>query len=122
LIRRIAHLIGEQENKSKLLRTRNLDVEVERKQEDSQTSRTPTPDREDILLSNPMIESQQREVTMPKEDKNQNGKRDTKMNITRKKARRLSNKRSKVEKLQNFPEGTSQTKGLQNWNFVEISE
>jgi hypothetical protein len=35
MTRRITHLIEEQENKSNLFRTRNLDVEVERTQEDS---------------------------------------------------------------------------------------
>jgi hypothetical protein len=86
MTRRIAHLIEEQENRSKLLRTRNLDVEVERTQEDSQKSRAPTPDREEVLPLNPMKESQQREVTMPKGDKNQNGKRNTE---TRSQGRRL---------------------------------
>jgi hypothetical protein len=122
MTRKIAHLIAEQENRSKLLRTRNLDHEVERTQEDSQTSRAPTPDREAILLSNPMKESQQREAAMPKEDKNQNGKRNTETKITRKKARKLSKKREKVEKLQKGPEGTSRKEDLQNWNFVRISE
>jgi hypothetical protein len=122
MTRRIAHLIEEQENRSKLFRTRNLDVEVERTQEDSQKSGAPTPDREEVLLSNPMKESQQREVTMPKGDKNQNGKRNTETKITGKKARKLSKKREKIEKLQNVPEGTSQKEGLQNWNFVGISE
>jgi hypothetical protein len=42
MTRRIAHLIEEQENRSKLFRTRNLDVEVERTQEDSPKSRAPT--------------------------------------------------------------------------------
>jgi hypothetical protein len=51
---RIAHLIEEQENISKLLRTRKLDVEVKRTQEDSQKTKVRTPEREDILLSNPM--------------------------------------------------------------------
>jgi hypothetical protein len=46
MTRRIAHLIEEQENRSKLFRTRNLDVEVERTQEDSQNSGAPTLDRE----------------------------------------------------------------------------
>jgi hypothetical protein len=122
MTRRITHLIEEQENRSKLLRTRNLDVEVERTQADSQTSRTPTPDREDVLLSDPMKESQQREVTMPKGDKNQNGKRITETKTTGKKAKKLSKKREKIERLQKVPEGTSQKEGLQNWNFVEISE
>jgi hypothetical protein len=106
----------------KLFRTRNLDVEVERTQEDSQKSGAPTPDREEVLPLNPMKESQQHEVTIPKEDKNQNGKRNTKTKITRKKARNLSKKREKIEKLQKVPEGTSQKEGLQNWNFTGISE
>jgi hypothetical protein len=58
MTRRIAHLIEEQENISKLLRTRNLDVEVKRTKQDSQKTEAPTPDREDVLLSNPMKESQ----------------------------------------------------------------
>ena len=43
MTRRIAHLIEEQERR--LFRTRNLDVEVERTQEDSQKSGAPTPDK-----------------------------------------------------------------------------
>jgi hypothetical protein len=70
----------------------------------------------------PTKESKQREVTIPKGDKNHNGKRNTKTKITRKKARKLSKKREKLEKLQKLPEGTSQREGLQNWNFVGISE
>jgi hypothetical protein len=69
-----------------------------------------------------MKDHQQREVTMLKGDKNQNGKRNTEKKITGKKARKLSKKREKIEKLQNVPEGTSQKEGLQNWNFAEISE
>jgi hypothetical protein len=42
--------------------------------------------------------------------------------ITGKKARNLNKKREKLEKLQEVPEGTSQKEGLQNWNFVGISE
>jgi hypothetical protein len=99
MTRRITHLIAEQENISKLLRTKNLDHEVERTHEYSQTSRAPTPDKEVVLLSNPMKESQQREAAMPKEDKNQNGKRNIEKNITGKKARKLSKKREKIEKL-----------------------
>jgi hypothetical protein len=56
---------------------------------------------------------------MPKEDRNHNGKRNIEMKITGKKAIKLSKKK---EKLQNVPEGTSQKEGLQNWNFVRISE
>jgi hypothetical protein len=51
MTRRIAHLIEEQENRSKLFRTRNLDVKVERTHKDLrhlsvQKSTEPTPDIE----------------------------------------------------------------------------
>jgi hypothetical protein len=59
---------------------------------------------------------------MPKGDKNQNGKRNTKMKITEKKARKLSKKREKIEKLQKIPKITSSKEYLQNWKFVEMSE
>jgi hypothetical protein len=42
---------------------------------------------------------------MSNEDKNQNGKRHTKMNLTGKKARKLSNKRDNIEKLQKDSKG-----------------
>jgi hypothetical protein len=59
MARRIVHLLKEQEDQSNLLRTRDLDVEVKRTQEDLkhlsvQESRTPTPEREEVLPSNPM--------------------------------------------------------------------
>jgi hypothetical protein len=122
MTRRITQLIEEQENRSKLLRTRDLDVEVARTQEDLQKTEVPIPDREEVLPLNLRKESQQREVTMPKEDKNQNGKRNNEMKLTGKKARKLSKKREKIEKLQKGPEGTSQRENLQNRNFVGISE
>ena len=56
-----------------------------------------------------MKESQQCEATMPKEDKNQNGKRNTKMKLTGKKARKLSKKRVKLRK---DSEGASQKENL----------
>jgi hypothetical protein len=61
--RRIAHLLEEQEDQSKLLRTKDLDVEVEITHEDLkhmyvQESRTRTPEREEVLPSNPMKEPQ----------------------------------------------------------------
>jgi hypothetical protein len=115
-------LISEQENRSKLLRTKNLNHEFEITQEDSQTSREPTPDGEAILISNPMKESQQCEAAMQKEDKNHNEKRKIEMKITGKKARKINKKREKVKKLQKGPEGTSQKEDLQNWNFIGISE
>jgi hypothetical protein len=46
-----------------------------------------------------MEESQQRAVTMSKEDKDQNGKRDTEIKLTGRKARKLGKKRAKFEKL-----------------------
>jgi hypothetical protein len=107
MTRRITHLIEEQENRSKLVRTRNLDVKVKRTQEDSQKTEVHTPEREDVLLFEPMKESQQHKVTMPKGDNNQNGKRNTETQITGKKDRKLSKKREKIEKLQKVPEGTS---------------
>jgi hypothetical protein len=56
MARRIAHLLQEQEDQSKLLRTRDLDVEVARTQEDLkylsvQESREHTPERKEVLLS-----------------------------------------------------------------------
>jgi hypothetical protein len=44
---------------------------------------------------------------MPKEHKNQNGKRNIETKITRKNPRKLSKKRAKIKKLQKVPEGTS---------------
>jgi hypothetical protein len=98
-----------------------LDAEVERTQEDSQKTEAPTPDKE-VLPSNLTKESQQCEVTMPKEDKNQNGKRNNEMKIIGKKSRNISKKREKIEKLQKGPEGTLKREKLQNKNFVGISE
>jgi hypothetical protein len=56
---RIAHLLKEQENQSKLLWTRNMDVKVERTQEELkhlsvQESRAPTLDREEVFPLNLM--------------------------------------------------------------------
>jgi hypothetical protein len=99
----------------KLLRTNYTDVEDERTQEglqyiSLQKSKKHTSD-EEVLLSNPMKESQQRKVTMLSTNKNQNGKRNTKTWITGKKAKNLNKKKENLEKLQ---EGTSQKEGLQN--------
>jgi hypothetical protein len=59
MARRIEHLLEEQEDYSKLLRTRDLDAKVEITQEDLkllsiQESRAPTPERQEVLPSNPM--------------------------------------------------------------------
>jgi hypothetical protein len=109
MARRIAHLLEEQENQSKLLRTKDMDVEVERTQEDwrhlsVQESRAPTPEREEVLPLNPMKDPPQCEVIMPRGDKNDNGKRKPVIQITGKKARNLSKKKDKLEKLQEVPE------------------
>jgi hypothetical protein len=56
---------------------------------------------------NPRKESKQCEVTVPREDKNQNGKRNNETMIIDKKARNLSKKRVNIEKLQKVLEGTS---------------
>jgi hypothetical protein len=42
------------------------------------------------------------------------------MKLTRKKARKLSKKRAKIEKLYKVPEGTSQKENLQNCSFNGI--
>jgi hypothetical protein len=122
MTRRIAHLIEEQENQAKLFQTRDLDVEVGRTLEDPQKTEVPIPGTDEVLPLISRKEPQQREVTLPKEDKNQNGKRNSETKLTGKKARKLSKKRDKIEKLQKVPEGTSQKENLQNWSFVGISE
>jgi hypothetical protein len=74
MTRRIAHLIEEQENRSKLFNTRNLDVEATRTLEDSQETEVPISDKEEVLPLSHRREYQQRKVTKTTEDKNQNGK------------------------------------------------
>ena len=56
---------------------------------------------------NLLKEHQQCEVTMLRTDKNKNGKRNLETQVTRKKARKLNNKKAKLEKLQGIPEKTS---------------
>ena len=77
MTRRIAHLITEQENKSKLFNTRDPDVKAVRTLEYPQKTEIPILDKAKVLPLNPGKESQQHAVTMSKEDKNQNGKRNT---------------------------------------------
>jgi hypothetical protein len=52
MTRRIAHLIEEQENKSKLLNTRDLDIEAARTLEDPHKTKVPTPYKEEVLPLN----------------------------------------------------------------------
>jgi hypothetical protein len=86
-----------------------------------QENREHTPDREEVSPLNPIKDHQQHEVTMPREDKNQNGKRNPVTQITGKKARKLSKKKAKLEKLQEFLEKTSQKEGFQNLDLFGIS-
>ena len=106
MARRIARLIEEREDKSKQLRARDLTVEVERTQEglknlSMQESREPTLEtvREEVLSSNLVKDPQQCKVTILRADKNKNGKRNPETQITWKKSRKLSKKKSKLEKL-----------------------
>jgi hypothetical protein len=127
MTRRIVHLLKEEEDQTKLLRTIDLDVEVERTQENwkhlfVQESRVPTPEREEVLLSERLNDPQQYEVTMPRGDKNDNGKRKPVTQIIGKKARNLNKKKEKLENLQEVPGRNSQKEGLQKWNFIGISE
>jgi hypothetical protein len=105
LAKKITHLLEEQEDKSKQLRARDLAVKVERTQEglknlSMQESRESTPEtvREEVLALNLVKDPQQHEVTIPREDKNKNGKRNPKMQLTGKKARNLSKKKAKESK------------------------
>jgi hypothetical protein len=127
MARRITHLLEKQEDQLKLLRTKYLDIEVERTQEDLkylyvQESRAPTPKREEVLLLENMKDPPQCDVTMPRGDKNDNGKRKPVTQISGKKARNLSKKKAKLETLHEVLGRTSQKEGLQKWNFVRISE
>jgi hypothetical protein len=71
---------------------------------------------------NPLKYPQQCEVTMIRENKNKNGKRNPETQITGKKVRKLSKKKAKLEKLQEVLGMTSQKEGLQNLNLVRIAE
>jgi uncharacterized protein YjaZ len=122
MTRRIAHLIEEKKNRSKLFNTRYPYVEVARTLEDPHNIEVPIPEKEKVSPSNLRKEDQQHEVNMPNKDKNQNGKRNTEMKLTGKKARKLSKKRAKIEKLQKVAKGTSQKENLKNWSFARITE
>jgi hypothetical protein len=69
-----------------------------------------------------MKDHRKHKFTLTREGKNQNGKRNPVTQITGKNARNLSKKKSKLEKLQDILERTPQKEGLQNWNFIGISE
>ena len=60
-----------------------------------------------MLPSNPLKDPHQCEVTMLREDKNNNGKRNPVTQITGKKERKLNKKKAKLERVQEVPEETS---------------
>jgi hypothetical protein len=122
MTRKIAQLIEEQENISKLPDTRIPDVEATGTLKDIQKAEISTPDKEEVTHLNPRRVSQQHEVTMLKENKNQNGKRTIETKLTGKKSTKISMKKVNIEKLQQVLEGTSQEETLQNWSFARISE
>jgi hypothetical protein len=99
-------------NRSNIFNTGDPNVKVARTLEDPRNIEVPILDKEEVSPSNIRKEYQQHEVTMSNTDNNQNGKRNTEMKLTRKKARKLSKKRAKIEKLQKVPEGTSQRENL----------
>jgi hypothetical protein len=74
MTRKITQLIEEWENRSNLFDTRDPDVEAARTLGDPQKTEVLTLGKEEVLPLNPRKESQQRAMTMLKEDKNQNGK------------------------------------------------
>jgi hypothetical protein len=75
--------------------------------------------REEVLPLTPLREHQQHEVTLLREDKNKNGKRNPETQTIGKKARKLRKKKSKSGKLQEVPEKTLQDTDLQNLNLTE---
>jgi hypothetical protein len=94
--RRISYLMKEKEDRPKPLNTRDLGIEVIRKSEEPQKTEIPNPYDEGVLPLDMKKEPKHREVTMSREDKNQNGKRMTETKLTGKKARKLGKKRSKI--------------------------
>jgi hypothetical protein len=82
MTRRIAHLIEEQKRRSQIFNISNSNVEAKRTLEDPHKIELPFFDIEEVLSRNPRKDLQQREVTKTKEDKHQNGKRITEMNLT----------------------------------------
>jgi hypothetical protein len=76
MTRRIAHLIEEQENRSKLFNTRDPDVEAARTLEDSKNTEVPISDKEEVLPLSPKRESPQYEVIMSKARQESEWKKD----------------------------------------------
>jgi hypothetical protein len=70
MTRRIAYLLEEQEDISKLLDTRDLDIEAIRELEEPHKTEIPNPYVEGVLPLDLKKESHQCEVTMLREDRN----------------------------------------------------
>ena len=75
---------------------------------------TPTPEvvSREVLNLNPLEDPQQCEITTLGQNKNKNGKRNPETQITGQKARNLSKKKEKLEKLKEVPRTTLQKAGL----------
>jgi hypothetical protein len=78
--------------------------------------------RKEVLSSNPLKEHQQCEATRLRESKNKNGKRNLETRIIGNKARNLSKKKAKLEKLWKITKKTLQETDLQNLNPIGIAE
>jgi hypothetical protein len=68
--------------------------------------------RKEVLSLNPLKEHQQCEVTTIRKDNNKNGKRNPETHIKGNKARKLSKKKDKLEKIWEVLENTSQETDL----------
>jgi hypothetical protein len=116
MTRRTAYLMEEQENKYKLLNTRDLDVEAIRALEEPKNTKIPNSYDEGVLPLDLKKESHHHEVTMSREDKNQM----TKTKINGKKGRKISKKRDKIEKLKKILEETLHKEKSQELSFAGI--
>jgi hypothetical protein len=83
---------------------------------------TPEIEKEGTLTTEFVREHQQCEVTLQGEDKNKNGKRNLETQIIGKKVRKLSKKKTKLEKLRDVPEKASHEANLLNLNLAGIAE
>jgi hypothetical protein len=90
-------LIEEQENQSKLFDPRSPDVKTAKALGDSHKIEVSISDIDKVVPLSLGREPQQREVTIPKENKNQNGNKTIEMKLTGKKARKISKKRAKID-------------------------
>jgi hypothetical protein len=119
MTRRIAQLIEERENRSRVLDPRNLDDEVDRTLEEPQRIEKYVGQVIPVDLKK---ESQHCKVTMPREEKNQNEKRMNETKLSGKKTRKLMKKKAKLEKLQTVLEETPQKENMSNLSFTGIEE